>query len=96
VQMQVPMMTATPTYQSMQPQAVFQSMMQQQQQQQQQQPFGAAVNQPLYTGMVPAPGSIYPQQPFMGMMNPGMGQQWPSNANANPYAGSAAQGQWYG
>ena len=97
VQMQVPMMTANPAYQSMQPQAVFQSMtMMQQQQQQQQQPFGAAVNQPLYTGIVPAPGGVYPQQPFAGMMNPGMGQQWPGHANTNPYAGSAAQGQWYG
>ena len=93
MQMQMPMMTAAgPGYQ---PQAVFQSMTMTQQQQQ---PFGAAMNQPLYTGMmVPAPGSVQPQQPFAGMMNPGMGQQWPGNPNTNPYAsGGASQGQWYG
>jgi len=83
LQMQVPMMTATPAYQSMQPQAVFQFMTMTQQQQQQQ-PFGAAVNQPLYTGMVPAPGNVHPQQPW---------QQWSGNPNTNPYAGGAP---WYG
>ncbi len=99
VQMQVPMMTAAPAYQSMQPHAVFQSMImtqQQQQQQQQQQPFVAAMNQPLYTGLVPGPGSVHPQQQFAGMMNPGVGQQWLGNTNTNPYAGNAPQGQWYG
>jgi len=100
MQMQVPMMTVTPGYQSMQPQAIFQSMTQQHQQQPQQQPlpFGAGVNPPMYTGMgmmMPPTGGVQPQQPFVGMMAPGMGQQqWPGNAN--PYAGGAPQGQWYG
>jgi stromal membrane-associated protein len=92
VQMQVPMITAAPTpnYHSMQPHAVFQSMMPQQQQ-----PFGAVGNQHLYTGTMPATGGVHPQQPFVGVMNPGMAQQWPGNAT-NPYASGAPQGQWYG
>ena len=103
MQMQMPMMTtaaaaaATPEYHSLQPQAVFQSMSMMQQQLQPQ-AFGAAVNQPLYTGVMPPAGGVHPQQPFAGMMNPGsMGQQqWPGNANTNPYASGAPHGHWYG